>query len=193
MAARADPRAGHRLRRRRARTCPGPRAGRSRRASTSSGSASPTRGTEPQAGLVRRLRPGRGQRRDRRAGPVVARRRPGLAGDQPGARPLQPQARPRRHRRVRRGPGRPGRDPVRADRHQRGDPAPLARPAGRRVGHGRPAGQRRRSPAGGATTGRSSTGSARPWRWFRSADLDQVEQDDGRRSWDDVRRAPARR
>ena len=101
------------------------------------------RGDRAAAGPVRRLRPGRGQRRDRRARPELARRRPDAAGDQPRPRPRQPQARARRDRRIRRRARRPRRRPLRADRPQRGDPAPLARPAGGRDGHGRPAGQRR--------------------------------------------------
>ncbi len=101
------------------------------------------RGDRAPPGAVRRLRPGRGQRRRRRARPELARRRPDAAGDQPRPRPRQPQAGARRDRRVRRGARRPRRRPLRADRPERGDPAPLARPAGRGAGDGRPAGQRR--------------------------------------------------
>ena len=88
-------------------------------------------GTEPRRRALRRLHPGRGQRRDRRARPELARRRPDPAGDQPRPRPRQPQAGARLDRRVRHRARRPGRCPLRADRPQRGDLAPLARPAGR--------------------------------------------------------------
>ena len=115
LAARADPGAGHRLRRQGGLPAPDRRRDRDARPVHQ---AVPGGQRRPRAHprRLRGLRPGRGQRRDRRARPELARPGPDPPGDQPGARPRQPQARPRRHRRVRHRPGRPGGGPVRADR-----------------------------------------------------------------------------
>ena len=95
LAERADPGPGHRLRRDGRLRCPGRPAGPLSPGQYIKRFRIDQRGDRAAAGPLRRVYPGRGQRRDRRPGPELARRRPDPPGDQPRPRPRQPEARAR--------------------------------------------------------------------------------------------------
>ena len=162
LAERADPRAGRPTSSRWATACPGPPAGPSRPASTSSGSGSSTTGPKPTAAVFgvyvqAEVNGGIGE--------------PGLSWHD-GDRTLL--AINRGHGHVNRKLARDatvefavaldGRGEVQCEPTgaQRGDPAPQARPARRRARSRSTCSSAGPSPAGGATPAPSSTGSARP-------------------------------
>ena len=141
-------------------------------------------GTGAAPGAVRRLYPGRDQRRDRRARAELARRRPHPPGDQP----------------------RPRRTPTASWHATRPSSSPWRWTTAARCTASRPGPTRRSSSAGstcrpassvtvdllvsGAFTGwRGDPGTFEHWlrpalAWFRAADLDQIEQTTAQ-AWDD--------